>query len=69
MNKRWPYFCHLSKYSGYSLSLKISQCFRKELNLAFLSVVFDNYKLGQLKTATFREMQDEAEKGLKHHHF
>ena len=32
----------------------LSQYFWKELNLAFLSVVFDNYTLGQLKTSTFR---------------
>ena len=35
-------------------SLSLSQCFWKESNLAFLSVVFDNYTLVQLKTATFR---------------
>ena len=35
-------------------SLSLSQCFLKEFNLAFLSVVFDNYTLVQLKTATFR---------------
>ena len=35
-------------------SLSLPQCFWKELNLAFLSVLFDNYTLRHFKTATFR---------------